>query len=69
MGWGELSDAEWERPRPFLSVSNGRCGRWRDHRQVVDGTLHRVRTGVQWRALPGTHSAIQLPQGPLRHGA
>ncbi|SEO93167.1 Putative transposase of IS4/5 family [Actinacidiphila rubida] len=37
---------------PFLSVSNGRCGRWRDHRQVIDGILHRVRTGVQWRDLP-----------------
>lgn len=33
------------------SASNGRCGRWRDHRQVIDGILHRVRTGVQWRDL------------------
>lgn len=38
--------------RPFLPVSNGRCGRWRDHRQVIDGILHRVRTGVHWRDLP-----------------
>ncbi|MFD7777033.1 IS5 family transposase [Streptomyces sp. NPDC059753] len=52
MGRGELSDAEWERLRPFLPVSNGRCGRWRDHRQVINGILHRVRTGVQWRDLP-----------------
>ncbi|MGW7440752.1 IS5 family transposase [Streptomyces sp. NPDC054849] len=52
MGRGDLSDAEWERLRPFLPVSNGRCGRWRDHRQVIDGILHRVRTGVQWRDLP-----------------
>ena len=49
---GQLSDAEWERLRPFLPVSNGRCGRWRDHRQVIDGILHRVRTGVHWRDLP-----------------
>ncbi|WP_420713100.1 IS5 family transposase [Streptomyces sp. MMG1121] len=49
---GDLSDAEWERLRPFLPVSNGRCGRWRDHRQVIDGILHRVRTGVHWRDLP-----------------
>ncbi|MFE2251827.1 IS5 family transposase [Streptomyces lavendulae] len=49
---GDLSDAEWERLWPFLPVSNGRCGRWRDHRQVIDGILHRVRTGVQWRDLP-----------------
>ncbi|WP_442806220.1 IS5 family transposase [Streptomyces sp. NBC_01317] len=49
---GELSDAEWERLRPFLPVSNGRCGRWRDHRQVIYGILHRVRTGVHRRDLP-----------------
>ncbi|WP_435859829.1 IS5 family transposase [Streptomyces narbonensis] len=52
MGRGDLSDAEWERLRSFLPVSNRRCGRWRDHRQVIDGILHRVRTGVQWRDLP-----------------
>ncbi|WP_405186178.1 IS5 family transposase [Streptomyces anulatus] len=52
MGRGDLTDAEWERLRPFLPVSNRRCGRWRDHRQVIDGILHRVRTGVQWRDLP-----------------
>ncbi|MGW7668330.1 IS5 family transposase [Streptomyces sp. NPDC054775] len=52
MGRGDLTDAEWERLRPFLPVGNGRCGRWRDHRQVIDGILHRVRTGVHWRDLP-----------------
>lgn len=52
MGRGDLSDAEWERLRPFLPVSIGRCGWWRDHRQVIDEILHRVRTGVQWRDLP-----------------
>ncbi|CAL9664860.1 hypothetical protein SUDANB2_07168 [Streptomyces sp. enrichment culture] len=52
MGPGDLTDAEWERLRPFLPVSNGRRGRWRDHQQVIDGILHRVRTGVQWRDLP-----------------
>ncbi|MFI1840158.1 IS5 family transposase [Streptomyces olivaceoviridis] len=52
MGRGALTGAEWERLRPFLPVSNRRCGRWREHRQVIDGILHRVRTGVQWRDLP-----------------
>ncbi len=51
-GAGDLTVAEWECLRPFLPVSNRRCGRWRDHRQVIDGILHRVRTGVQWRDLP-----------------
>ncbi|MFF7079013.1 IS5 family transposase [Streptomyces lavendulae] len=31
---------------PFVRVD------WRDHRQVIDGILHRVRTGVPWRDLP-----------------
>jgi transposase len=52
MGRGDLSDAGWERLLPFLPVGNGRCGRWRDHRQVINGILHRVRTGVQWRDPP-----------------
>ncbi|WP_443068875.1 IS5 family transposase [Streptomyces sp. NBC_01361] len=52
MGRGDLTDAEWEQLRPFLPVSNGRCGRWRNHRQVINGILHRVRTGEQWRDLP-----------------
>ncbi|WP_405851895.1 IS5 family transposase [Streptomyces sp. NBC_00090] len=51
-GRGDLTDSEWERLAPLLPVSNGRCGRWRDHRQVINGVLHQVRTGVQWRDLP-----------------
>ncbi|MFF1510052.1 transposase [Streptomyces sp. NPDC058326] len=49
---GDVSDAEWNGCGRFLPVSNRRCGRWRDHRQVIDGILHRVRTGVQWRDGP-----------------
>jgi transposase len=51
-GRGDLSDKEWERLEPFLPLSNGRCGRWRDHRQVINGILYRERTGVPWRDLP-----------------
>lgn len=47
-----MRDAEWEHLRQFLPVSNARCSRWRDHRQVIDEFLHRVRTGVHWRDLP-----------------
>ncbi|QEV03582.1 IS5 family transposase [Streptomyces viridifaciens] len=48
----DLTDSQWERLQPLLPVSNGRCGRWRDHRQVIDGILYRTRTGVPWRDLP-----------------
>src|SRR3954453_23498240 len=30
----------------------GRSRPWRDHRQVVEGIVHRYRTGVAWRDLP-----------------
>uniref|UniRef100_UPI001782950D transposase n=1 Tax=Streptomyces filipinensis TaxID=66887 RepID=UPI001782950D len=52
---GDLTDAQWERLEPLLPVSNRRCGRWRDHRQVVNGVLYRIRTDVQWRDLPERH--------------
>ncbi|MFI1869517.1 transposase [Streptomyces jumonjinensis] len=52
MGRGDLADAGWGRLRPFLPVSNSRCGRWREHRRVIDGIPRQVRTGVQWRDLP-----------------
>ncbi|MEW1750950.1 transposase [Streptomyces angustmyceticus] len=51
-GAGDLPDAEWERLRPFLPVKNRRREPCRDHQQVIDGVLHRVRTGMQWRDLP-----------------
>ncbi|MFI1036032.1 transposase [Streptomyces sp. NPDC020951] len=41
---GDLTDAQWERLAPLLPVGNGRCGRRRDHRQVMNGVLYRIRT-------------------------
>ncbi|NEA18764.1 transposase [Streptomyces halstedii] len=52
MGRGDLTDEQWKRLRLFLPVSNRRSGRWRDRRQLIDGILHRLRTGVQRRDLP-----------------
>ncbi|MFF8614086.1 transposase [Streptomyces sp. NPDC015350] len=48
----------------LLPVSNGRCGRWQDHRQVVNGLLFRIRTGVRWRDPPK-----MSPPGAQRGGA
>ncbi|MFF0013142.1 IS5 family transposase [Streptomyces sp. NPDC005374] len=47
-----MTDAEWAVLEPLLPVSNNRCGRWRDHRQVINGIIHRLSPGVQWRELP-----------------
>ncbi len=44
---------------PSLPKSNNRCGRWRDHRQVINGIIHRLSTGRQWRKLPGRFGSWQ----------
>jgi transposase len=52
MGRGDLTSAEWERLRPLLPAESGqRGGRWRNHRQVVNGIIWRTRTGAPWRDL------------------
>ena len=49
----EITDEEWERLAPLLpAMTPQRGGRWRDHRQVLNGILFRVRTGVPWRDVP-----------------
>ncbi|MFF8659708.1 IS5 family transposase [Streptomyces huasconensis] len=53
MGRGDLTNAEWGRLASFLPRGGTRGGRWSDHRRVINGVLYRVRTGVQWRDLPG----------------
>ncbi|MFE4994728.1 IS5 family transposase [Streptomyces mirabilis] len=49
---GDLTDDEWAVLEPLLPNSNKRRGRWRDHRQVINGIIHRLSTGCQWRKLP-----------------
>jgi transposase len=53
-GRGELTDAAWVRIEPLLPDENEkRRGRqWRDHRQVINGILWKIRTGAPWRDLP-----------------
>jgi transposase len=49
---GDPADAEWAVLEPLLPRSNNRCGRWRNHRQVINGIIHRLSTGCQWRQPP-----------------
>ncbi|GGU47626.1 transposase [Streptomyces violascens] len=49
---GDLTVDEWAVLEPLLPLSNNRCGRWRDHRQVINGIIHRLGTSCQWRELP-----------------
>ncbi|MEW2253077.1 IS5 family transposase [Streptomyces sp. NPDC006975] len=59
VGRGELADAEWERIAPLLPQVDGRGRPWRDHRQVVNGVLWRLRTGAPWRDLPERYGPWQ----------
>lgn len=55
-----LDDVMWERIEPLLPVSVGRRGRnFRDHRQVIEGILYRLRTSVPWRDLPDCYGPWQ----------
>ncbi|MFD6150311.1 IS5 family transposase [Streptomyces sp. NPDC060243] len=56
---GDLTDDEWSVLEPLLPTSTGRCGRWRDHCQVINGIIHRLGTGCQWRQLPARYGPWQ----------
>ena len=48
----ELTDEAWGRIAPLLPAAGQRNGRWRDHRQVLNGIVWKLRTGVPWRDIP-----------------
>jgi transposase len=52
VGRGEVTDAAWTVIAPLLPANGRRGQQWRDHRQVVNGVLWKLRTGAPWRDLP-----------------
>lgn len=46
VGRGELPDAAWDRLECLLPKADGRGRPWRDHRQVINGVLWRLRTAL-----------------------
>lgn len=42
---GELTDKAWAQIASLLPENGRRGGRWRDHREVVNGILWKLRTG------------------------
>ncbi|MGA5124384.1 IS5 family transposase [Streptomyces pseudogriseolus] len=59
VGRGELPDAAWDRLECLLPKADGRGRPWRDHRQVINGVLWRLRTGAPWRDLPERYGPWQ----------
>ncbi|MFL6072526.1 MAG: IS5 family transposase [Mycobacteriales bacterium] len=52
MARGDLSNQEWAVLAALLPAQPARGGRWRDHRQVINGICWVKRTGSPWRDLP-----------------
>jgi transposase len=50
-----LTDEQWARIEPLMPSLDGQKSRpFRDHRQVVEGIIYRLRTGIAWRDLPAS---------------
>jgi transposase len=58
-GRGELTDAAWAWLRPLLPTNGKRGKQWRDHRQVLNGILWRLRVGAPWRDVPERYGPWQ----------
>ncbi len=56
----ELTDAQWERLRPYLPAPQPASGRPNhDHRRIINGILFRLKTGIPWRDLPARYGPWQ----------
>jgi len=56
-----MTDKDWNRIEPLMPSSAGQRGRpFRDHRQVIEGIIYRLRTGIAWRDLPVVFGPWQL---------
>jgi transposase len=56
---GKLTDEAWARIAPLLPENGRRGKQWKEHREVVNGILWRIRTGALWRDLPSRYGPWQ----------
>lgn len=62
-----MTDKAWARIEPLLPPQSGSPGgRWRDHRQVINAILWRLRTGAPWRDLPERYGPWKTAHERLR---
>ncbi|WP_420718687.1 transposase [Streptomyces sp. NRRL S-813] len=66
---GEITEAAWAVIEPLLPPVGRARGRWRDHRQVLEGIVFKFRTGVLWRDLPERFGPWQTVHGRFAHWA
>jgi transposase len=62
----ELTDEAWEKIKPLLPPPGRRNGRWRDHRQVLNGICWKLATGAPWRDVPERYGSWKTCHERLR---
>jgi transposase len=66
VGRGELTEKAWVRIEPLLPPVESGGRRWRDHRQVINAILWKLRTGAPWRDLPERYGPWKTAHERLR---
>jgi transposase len=62
----ELTDAEWGLLEPLLPPQRGQGRPAHDHRQILNGILFVLHTGVPWRDLPERYGPWQTVYSRFR---
>src|SRR4051795_8552410 len=64
---GDLTDQDWARLEPLLPpMAPQRGGRWRDHRQVINGILWRIDNGARWDQILDRYGPAKTLLRPVR---
>ena len=61
-----MTDKAWAVIEPLLPPVQGGGRRWRDHRQVINAILWKLRTGAPWRDLPERYGPWKTAHERLR---
>lgn len=59
----DLTDKQWQALEPHLPANPRRGHDYREHRQVINGIVWRLKTGAPWRDIPERYGARSSPLG------